>query len=142
MINLDYEKFLLRGCTLKNTDWIIGMVVYTGHDTKILKNTNKTEMKKSYLEHLINTLIIVIFLIEMIGCFVMAYFSKLWENESIENSLNTYMGLKALDTNLDLNEARLARSLGILLNVGSWLIVLSNLVPISLLVTVEMIKFF
>ena len=52
------------------------------------------------------------------------------------------MGLKALDTNLDLNEARLARSLGILLNVGSWLIVLSNLVPISLLVTVEMIKFF
>ena len=76
MINLDYEKFLLRGCTLKNTDWIIGMVVYTGHDTKILKNTHKTEMKKSYLEHLINTLIIVIFLIEMIGCFVMAYFSK------------------------------------------------------------------
>ena len=100
MINLDYEKFLLRGCTLKNTDWIIGMVVYTGHDTKILKNTQKTEMKKSYLEHLINTLIIVIFLIELIGCFVMAYFSKLWENKSIENSLNTYMGLKALDANL------------------------------------------
>ena len=52
------------------------------------------------------------------------------------------MGLKALDSNLDPNEATLARSLGILLNVGSWLIVLSNLVPISLLVTVEMIKFF
>ena len=142
MINLDYEKFLLRGCTLKNTDWIIGMVVYTGHDTKILKNTNKTEMKKSYLEHLINTLIIVIFLIEMVGCFVMAYFSKLWENESIENSLNTYMGLKALDANLDPDEVLIARSLGIIINVGSWLIVLSNLVPISLLVTVEMIKFF
>ena len=142
MINLDYEKFLLRGCTLKNTDWIIGMVVYTGHDTKILKNTNKTEMKKSYLEHLINTLIIVIFLIEVVGCFVMAYFSKLWENESIENSLNTYMGLKALDANLDPDEVLLARSLGIVINVGSWLIVLSNLVPISLLVTVEMIKFF
>ena len=83
MINLDYEKFILRGSTLKNTDWIIGMVVYTGHDTKILKNTNKTQMKKSYLEHLINTLIIVIFLVELVGCFVMAYFGKQWEDESI-----------------------------------------------------------
>ena len=52
------------------------------------------------------------------------------------------MGFRALDANLDPTEATLARSIGILLNVGSWLIVLSNLVPISLLVTVEMIKFF
>ena len=142
MITLDYEKFILRGSTLKNTDWIIGMVVYTGHDTKILKNTNKTKMKRSYLEHLINTLIIVIFLVELVGCFIMAYYGKLWESQSIDNQSNSYMGFRALDANLDPTEATLARSIGILLNVGSWLIVLSNLVPISLLVTVEMIKFF
>ena len=53
-------------------------------DTKILKNTNKTKMKKSYLEHLINTLIIMIFLVEMVGCFVMAYFGKHWESQSID----------------------------------------------------------
>ena len=36
IINLDYNNFLLRGSILKNTEWIIGMVVYTGHDTKIM----------------------------------------------------------------------------------------------------------
>ena len=80
MINLDYEKFILRGSTLKNTEWIIGMVCYTGHDTKILKNTHKTKMKKSELEHFINKLIIIIFVLELAGCFAMAYFAEQWES--------------------------------------------------------------
>ena len=141
MIHLDYEKFILRGSTLKNTEWIIGMVVYTGHDTKILKNTNKTKMKKSYLEHLINTLIIVIFLLELIGCFAMAYFAERWELDKMEKGFHPYMGFKKKDPTLDPNEARLTEYIAMLMSVGSWLIVLSNLVPISLLVTVEMIKF-
>ncbi len=32
-------NFLLRGCSLKNTKWIIGLVVYTGHETKIMLNS-------------------------------------------------------------------------------------------------------
>ena len=39
LINLDYNQFILRGSTLKNTEWVIGMVVYSGHDTKIMKNS-------------------------------------------------------------------------------------------------------
>lgn len=36
---VDFPNFLLRGCSLKNTKWIIGLVVYTGHETKIMLNS-------------------------------------------------------------------------------------------------------
>ena len=29
---------IIKGTTLKNTDWVIGMVVYAGNDTKIIKS--------------------------------------------------------------------------------------------------------
>ena len=35
---IDYDNFILRGSSLKNTDYIIGVAVYVGHDTKIMKN--------------------------------------------------------------------------------------------------------
>lgn len=38
VISLDPENILLRGSSLKNTDWIIGIVVYAGHDSKLMMN--------------------------------------------------------------------------------------------------------
>ena len=33
------DQFLYRGSSLKNTDWVIGIVAYTGHETKIMLNS-------------------------------------------------------------------------------------------------------
>ncbi len=44
------ENFLHRGSSLKNTEWVIGVVVYSGHDTKVLKNSLKTHWKQSAVE--------------------------------------------------------------------------------------------
>jgi phospholipid-translocating ATPase len=35
------NELLLRGCAIRNTTWIIGLVVYTGADTKIMLNQGK-----------------------------------------------------------------------------------------------------
>jgi phospholipid-transporting ATPase len=43
-------NILLRGTVLRNTDYILGVVVNTGHDTKIMMSNTKTQPKTSNLE--------------------------------------------------------------------------------------------
>jgi phospholipid-translocating ATPase len=42
-----YNNLLLRGCVLRNTRWAIGVVVFTGDETKIMLNSGKTPSKRS-----------------------------------------------------------------------------------------------
>lgn len=42
-----YNNILLRGCVLRNTKWLIGMVMFCGNETKIMLNTGKTPSKRS-----------------------------------------------------------------------------------------------
>jgi magnesium-transporting ATPase (P-type) len=34
---LDISQILLRGATLRNTEWVVGAVVFTGADTKYMR---------------------------------------------------------------------------------------------------------
>lgn len=44
------NELLLRGCTIRNSQWIIGLVVFTGSDTKIMLNGGETPVSRQY-EH-------------------------------------------------------------------------------------------
>jgi phospholipid-transporting ATPase len=46
-ISISNNNFILRGSSLRNTEFIYGLVTYTGHDTKIMKNSFKARAKKS-----------------------------------------------------------------------------------------------
>lgn len=48
------DNILLRGATLKNTDCIYGLVVYTGHDSKMLQNSRKVPLKRSNIDSVTN----------------------------------------------------------------------------------------
>ena len=39
---------------LRNTQWVIGVVVYTGHDTKLMKNANSSPLKMSNVDRITN----------------------------------------------------------------------------------------
>ena len=49
-VALTYENFLLRGSSLRNTEWIYGTLSYTGHDTRIMKNSSGSKAKASKIE--------------------------------------------------------------------------------------------
>ncbi len=46
-ISVGIENLLLRGSVLRNTQYIFGVVVYAGHDTKVLLNSSIPRLKKS-----------------------------------------------------------------------------------------------
>ncbi|KAK9016156.1 hypothetical protein V6N11_007236 [Hibiscus sabdariffa] len=75
---LSQSNIVLRGCQLKNTDWIIGVVVYAGQETKAMLNSAVSPSKRSKLESYMNreTLWLSIFLLVM--CSVVAVGMGLW----------------------------------------------------------------
>lgn len=44
-LSLDIDQMLLRGSSLRNTEFIYGIAVYTGHDTKVMKNSANSRVK-------------------------------------------------------------------------------------------------
>lgn len=51
---IDIGQTLLRGTMLRHTKWVIGLVVYTGEDTKIVLNSGGTPSKRSRVERQMN----------------------------------------------------------------------------------------
>ena len=55
------KNLLLRGCFVKNTHSVVGVVVYTGMDTKIMKNLKKPLYKVSNIMRLMNQMLYSVF---------------------------------------------------------------------------------
>ena len=70
---------LLRGSSLRNTEFIYGLVVFTGHETKIMKNSVKSRSKFSRLESATNIYVIVIVIEQFILSMIAALFNTVWE---------------------------------------------------------------
>lgn len=49
-IIFDADQLLLRGTSLRNTGWVLGVAVYTGHDTKVMMNQSSAPNKTSRIE--------------------------------------------------------------------------------------------
>ena len=58
---LDNHSFLLRGCSLRQTESVLCFVVYTGRNTKIMQNSPNARAKTSSIEKTMNHQIYFIF---------------------------------------------------------------------------------
>ena len=54
---IDLKTVLLRGTVLRNTEWIVGIVLYSGTDTKIVLNSSGTPSKRSRVERQTNPMV-------------------------------------------------------------------------------------
>jgi phospholipid-transporting ATPase len=69
---LSPEQMLLRGAQLRNTRWIYGVVVFTGHETKLLMNATQAPVKRTKIELMVNSQMIILFVALLIMSVVCA----------------------------------------------------------------------
>lgn len=134
---LDNDKLLLRGCVLRNTKWCYGVVVFAGRDTKLMQNSGKTIFKRTSLDRLLNILIlgIVFFLFSI--CLFCTIACGVWETVTGQ-FFRLYLPWDKIITTE--NAVSGATAIAVLV-LFSYAIVLNTVVPISLYVSVEVIRF-
>lgn len=71
-INININYVCLRGSALQKSDFVYLLVLYTGHDTKILMSMNNPPAKKSTIEKKLLKLIIFIFCVIICLAILMA----------------------------------------------------------------------
>ncbi|ESN90491.1 hypothetical protein HELRODRAFT_70969, partial [Helobdella robusta] len=137
-------NILLRGCTLRNTKWVSGLLIYTGKDTKLMKNAGRTIFKRTHIDQLMNKLIIWIFFFLLFICFICCIGCAVWEFNvgfyyQVYLPWPQYVPASVLRS--DHNEKLAGVVVTSLLVFLSYIIIMNTLVPISLYVSVEIIRF-
>lgn len=133
--SLDNDKILLRGCILRNTNWCYGVVIFAGKDTKLMMNSGKTKFKRTSIDRLLNFIIlgIVFFLLSM--CLFCTVACGIWEMLTGQY-FRVYLPWDSL---IPPDPAGGATVIALLV-FFSYTIVLNTVVPISLYVSVEVIR--
>ncbi|PWA89306.1 aminophospholipid ATPase 3 [Artemisia annua] len=128
------NQILLRGCSLRNTEYIVGAVVFTGHETKVMMNSMNVPSKRSTLERKLDKVIATLFGVLLSMCLIGAIGSAVFVN-------NKYYYLKLwIDGDSQQFNPR-NRFVVFILSIFTLITLYSPIIPISLYVSIEMIKF-
>ncbi|KAK8058873.1 phospholipid-translocating P-type ATPase [Apiospora phragmitis] len=126
------EQLLLRGATLRNTPWVHGIVVFTGHETKLMRNATATPIKRTKVERQLNKLVLALVGILLVLSIICTIGELIWRSTRADQI--PYLQLDHL------NGAGVVVQT-ILKDLVTYWVLFSALVPISLFVTVEMVKY-
>ena len=121
------KQLLYRGTRLKNTKWIYGLSVYTGKNTKIILNSESESEKMSQIEVKVNYILGFILLIQLLLCLF----------AGVAYSITRY---NMEDTSSYIDWPNLSRPLDGFLTFLTYFVLLNTMIPISLVVSMEMVK--
>lgn len=127
---LGAANMILRGAEVRNTGWLVGCVVYAGAETKAMLNSSGAQSKRSRLERHMNREVVILAAVLIFMCSVGAIGMGLWLSSNPVHELpfygaqNSYHGVGG--------EA--------IINWLSLLIVFQIMVPISLYISLELVR--
>lgn len=127
--SITINNVLLRGCTLRNTKWAIGIVAFTGDDTKIIMNAGITPTKQSRISRELNYYVILNFIFLFVLCFSSGLINGIYYRQK-NNSRDFY----------EFGTIASTPALNGLVSFFVAVILYLSLVPISLYITIEIIK--
>jgi phospholipid-translocating ATPase len=126
---ISINNLLLRGCNLRNTDWILGVVVFTGFDTKIMMNSGITPSKRSRIARELNWNVIYNFIVLFLMCLVSGIVEGVSFGEG-HNSIAVF----------EFGSIGGSAPVDGFITFWAALILFQNMVPISLYISLEIIK--
>ncbi|KAL9051738.1 MAG: hypothetical protein Q9162_005840 [Coniocarpon cinnabarinum] len=129
---LSINNLLLRGCSLRNTEWVLGVVIFTGQETKIMLNSGVTPSKRAKISRDLNWNVcynfIVLFFMCVVAGFVEGFF---WDRSDTSSQWFEYGNYGSGDS-----------AINGLITFWASIILFQNLVPISLYISLEIVRTF
>ncbi len=126
------SHILLRGGTLKNVDYIYGIVIYSGNDTKLMQNINNSNYKHSYIEITENKIVIYVMLFTFILC-IGGAFAAIYEHRWLRSHDAFY--LFSNNPNKSYNDIKEGFKY-----FGIYFLIFQNITPICLMIALEVVK--
>ncbi|CAL9183655.1 unnamed protein product [Musa hybrid cultivar] len=135
---LSPQQLLLRDSKLRNTDYIYGVVVFTGHDTKVMQNAMNPPSKRSKIEmkmdKLIYLLLFSLVVVSSVGSVVFGIISS----DDLQDGKVKRWYFRPDDSSIYYDPKRAA--VAAILHFLTAIMLYSYFIPISLYVSIEIVK--
>ncbi|RZC10336.1 probable phospholipid-transporting ATPase 8 [Glycine soja] len=135
---LSLQQILLRDSKLKNTDYIYGIVIFTGHDTKVMQNSTDPPSKRSKIERKMDKIIYILFSTLVLISFIGSVFFGVETKRDISSGRYRRWYLRPDNTTVFYDPRR--ATLAAVLHFLTALMLYGYLIPISLYVSIELVK--
>ncbi|KAH9832873.1 phospholipid-translocating P-type ATPase [Rhodofomes roseus] len=129
--SVDIQQILLRGSVLRNTRWAIGIVLFTGEDTKIVLNSGGAPSKRSKVERQMNPQVFINLLILAVMAVVCGIVDAVLEQRYYPRGAPWLYADDQSDNNPHANGA---------ITWAFALITFQNIIPISLYISIEAVR--
>lgn len=135
---LSIQKLLLRDSKLKNTEYVYGVVIFTGHDTKVMQNATDPPSKRSKIERKMDKIIYILFSTLILISFIGSLFFGIETKKDVSGGKLRRWYFRPDDTAVFYDPKR--ASLSAFLHFLTALMLYGYLIPISLYVSIEIVK--
>ncbi|XP_060039703.1 phospholipid-transporting ATPase IH isoform X3 [Erinaceus europaeus] len=130
---LGSENLLLRGATLKNTEKVFGVAIYTGMETKMALNYQSKSQKRSAVEKSMNAFLVVYLCILISKALVNTALKYVWQSWPQQDE-PWYSQKTAAERQRNL-------FLSAFTDFLAFMVLFNYIIPVSMYVTVELQKF-
>ena len=132
------NQLLLRGCVLRNTAWVVATVVFNGRQAKVAMNATAVPSKRSAVERRLDGLVVLVFLALGAMATLDAVLGAAWlDKRAWYLALGDPSEPAGTRRLFDPAGRAVAGALGFLTALALY----SSLIPISLYVSIEVIKY-
>lgn len=122
--SLSINNVIFKGSHIKNTEYIFGVILYTGNDTKIMKNISNNKHKLGYVNKELNSYTIIGLIFTFICVFISVLF-KWTEDDKFRNGSHFFL-ITVKDNICE--------------SIVKYTLLYSNIIPISILISVDLIS--